>query len=383
MANYNYKLSVKQTAANQSASAPFATEREAIIAVMGATGSGKTTFINAASGGSLQVGMDLQSCTSTVQLSETFELRGRQVTLIDTPGFDDTNKSDADILKMIAAFLATMYEHKQTLAGVIYLHRISDFRMGGISRRNFKMFRELCGDATLKNVVIVTNMWGEVGRDVGEAREAELMQGDKFFKPVLEKGAQIFRHDNACETACAILLHLIENEPLPLRIQTELVDQGKNLSETAAGAELNRELMEQIRKHEHEMRELQKEMQDAIQQKDEETRKELEAETKKLQVEMNRIRSDAQELVTDYANQKAELERRMEQAKLAAEAETAGQHRQIQALQQALKENANASAKEREHLQWQLNEATSRANQTRRRGLFGRIGGALDSLFGS
>ncbi|ESK95347.1 hypothetical protein Moror_3872, partial [Moniliophthora roreri MCA 2997] len=107
MANYNYKLNVKQTAANQSASAPFATEREAIIAVMGATGSGKTTFINAASGGSLQVGMDLQSCTSTVQLSETFELRGRQVTLIDTPGFDDTNKSDADILKMIAAFLAT------------------------------------------------------------------------------------------------------------------------------------------------------------------------------------------------------------------------------------------------------------------------------------
>jgi hypothetical protein len=123
------------------------------------------------------------------------------------------------------------------------------------------MFRELCGDSTLKNVVIVTNMWGEVGKDVGEAREAELIQEDKFFKPVLEKGAQLVRHDNTTETARAILLHLIENKPLPLRIQTELVDQGMSLSETAAGAELNRELMEQIKKHEKEMRELQKEMQ--------------------------------------------------------------------------------------------------------------------------
>ncbi|EEC00079.1 hypothetical protein MPER_00057, partial [Moniliophthora perniciosa FA553] len=140
---------------------------------------------------------------------------------------------------MIAAFLATMYEHKQTLAGVIYIHRISDFRVGGISRRNFRMFRELCGDDTLKNVVIMTNMWGEVGRDVGEAREAELVREDKFFKPVLDKGAQLVRHDNTTKTARAILLHLIENKPLPLRIQTELVDQGKSLSQTAAGAELN------------------------------------------------------------------------------------------------------------------------------------------------
>ncbi|KAI3607881.1 hypothetical protein WG66_004633 [Moniliophthora roreri] len=383
MANYNdmSKLSLKQSLAHPQALTPSVNRREAVIAVMGATGSGKTTFINSASGGSLRVGRGLQSCTSTVQLSEAFELHGRQVTLIDTPGFDDTTKSDADILKMIAAFLATMYEHKQTLAGVIYIHRISDFRVGGISRRNFKMFRELCGDSTLKNVVIVTNMWGEVGKDVGEAREAELAREDKFFKPVLEKGAQLVRHDNTTETARAILLHLIENKPLPLRIQTELVDQGKSLSQTAAGAELNRELMEQIRRHEREMRELQKEMQDAIRQKDEETRRELEVETKKLQAEMNRVQNDAQKLVSDYTNQKAELEQRMEQARLAAEAEAAEQRRQIQLLQQKLTENANASMSEREGLQRQLNEAIQRYNQPRG-GFFAMIGRAIDSFLG-
>ena len=47
------------------------------------------------------------SCTAEVQLANKFDLDGREVTLIDTPGFDDTSKSDAEILKIIAAYLAT------------------------------------------------------------------------------------------------------------------------------------------------------------------------------------------------------------------------------------------------------------------------------------
>ena len=50
--------------------------------------------------------MDLESCTSEVQLANEFTLDGRTVSLIDTPGFDDTLKSDTDILRMIAAYLA-------------------------------------------------------------------------------------------------------------------------------------------------------------------------------------------------------------------------------------------------------------------------------------
>jgi hypothetical protein len=91
---------------------------------MGATGSGKTTvrtlrnyglnryqihlqFINFASGSDLRVSGGLQSCTNIVQVAQPFMLNNRSVTLIDTPGFDDTTKSDSDILSMIAAFLAT------------------------------------------------------------------------------------------------------------------------------------------------------------------------------------------------------------------------------------------------------------------------------------
>ena len=64
-------------------------------------------FINLASGSNLRIGMLLESCTAEVQFADKFTLDGRAVTLFDTPGFDDTSKSDVDILKMIAAFLAT------------------------------------------------------------------------------------------------------------------------------------------------------------------------------------------------------------------------------------------------------------------------------------
>jgi hypothetical protein len=93
---------------------------------MGPTGSGKTTvstrssislelmlttksnqFINLASGSGLRVGNGLESCTSDVQTSQAFLVDGRYVRLVDTPGFDDTTKSDTDVLKLIAAFLAT------------------------------------------------------------------------------------------------------------------------------------------------------------------------------------------------------------------------------------------------------------------------------------
>ena len=53
----------------------------------------------------MKVGEDLGSCTSEIQESNEFNLDGRRVVLIDTPGFDDTHKSDTDVLKSIAEFL--------------------------------------------------------------------------------------------------------------------------------------------------------------------------------------------------------------------------------------------------------------------------------------
>ncbi len=144
------------------------------------------------------------------------------------------------------------------LSGLIYVHRISDFRMGGVSSRNFRMFHKLCGDDTLKNVVIVTNMWGEVDQAKGEMREAELKKF--FFKPALDKGAQMLRHDNTVESTYNILRHIIQNHPLPLKIQRELVDEGQDIRQTAAAQEVGDQIQELIQKHQAEIKKLQEEM---------------------------------------------------------------------------------------------------------------------------
>ncbi|KIL67656.1 hypothetical protein M378DRAFT_159485 [Amanita muscaria Koide BX008] len=231
---------------------------------MGLTGTGKTSFVNVASGSSLVVGGDLQSSTSQIQLSSPFLLNDRNVTLIDTPGFDDTQRSDTEILNSIARHLASTYQTGTKLSGILYFHRISDFRMSGISTKNFRMFRELCGDNSLKNVVIVTNMWGEVAHQLGEAREAELASKDFFFKPVLAKGARMMRHNNTHQSAKEILQSVMENVPEAMRIQEELVDERKTISQTAAAAEAERELREQQERHKQEMLRIQREREGTV-----------------------------------------------------------------------------------------------------------------------
>jgi len=55
------------------------------------------------------VGHSANSCTGAVEAATPFELDGRQVVLLDTPAFDHTDKSEAEILRNIALELETRY----------------------------------------------------------------------------------------------------------------------------------------------------------------------------------------------------------------------------------------------------------------------------------
>jgi len=220
------------------------------------------------------------------------------------------------------------------------------------------MFRELCGDSTLKNVILVTNMWGEVPQDVGEARENELTTN--YFKPALGKGAQLARHHNTAQSAQDIIRRIMKNQPIALQIQRELVDEGKNIIDTAAGEAVNKELNEQIRRHQTELKAVQEEMRKALKEKDEETRQELEEETRKLQDQMNKIRVDSEGMASNYQQEKTRMEETMrqmqEQARQDMERAEAAYKQQMVDLNRRLQESANASAAEREAMQQQVNQ---------------------------
>ena len=218
------------------------------------------------------------------------------------------------------------------------------------------MFRELCGDTTLRNVLLVTNMWGEVSRDVGESRENEL--ASNFFKPVLDKGAQMVRHYNTVQSAHDIIRRIMANRPVVLQIQRELVDEHKDIVDTAAGEAVNRELNEQIRRHQAELKVVQGEMIQALKEKDEETRRELEEETKKLREQMEKIKKDSEGMASRYSAEKAETEAKMKEMERKARKERrrvkAECNRRIAILDRRLQEAVDASATDRERLRQEI-----------------------------
>ena len=179
------------------------------------------------------------------------------------------------------------------------MYRISDVRMGGTSRRNFRLFRELCGKESLRNVLIVTTMWSGVDPNIGETREQELAMSDDLFKPVLDEGGQLVRHDGREESAQGILRRLIHNDGVPLRIQRELVDEGKLLADTAAGTELSNQLTERLSRLEGEIGKLREEIGQLILARDEKARNELLLELLKTQNEKDRIERENKRLEKD------------------------------------------------------------------------------------
>ena len=201
------------------------------------------------------------------------------------------------------------YEEGSTLAGVIYIHRISDIRFGGITGRNFNMFRKLCGESTLKNVILVTNMWGEIPQDTGEAREKEL--SNKFFKSTLDKGARMLRHHNTAESAHTIIRGMMKNQPVGLQIQRELVDDHKNIIDTAAGESLNQEFNELIERHRAELKKLREETAQALEAKDEEMKREIEETKKSLEEKIKKIKEEIPKMATNYAEEKQRMAAKM------------------------------------------------------------------------
>lgn len=138
--------------------------------------------------------------------------------------------------------------------------------MGGISLKNFRTFRKLCGEQSLKNVVIMTNMWGSVDQQLGEQREQELLtQDDLGFKSALEKGAKMMRHDASAKSAADILKYILgHNSPTALQIQKEIVDEKKDVSQTAAADEIERELKAERERQKAEAERIQREMEGIV-----------------------------------------------------------------------------------------------------------------------
>ena len=239
----------------------------------------------------------------SVQVYSFNDQRGRTVYLLDTPGFDDTTRSDAEVLKEISYVLASMFAADFQLAGLIYLHRISDARMPGSAVKNLRMFQALCGESNYRNVVLATTMWAETegsdARNIQNQRLRELQ--DTYWADMIQSGSKVMKHDGHESSALQIVRSLTARAepPITLAIQRQLVADGLTLDETDAGKVVFEEVIAAKRKFELELAELQESLEEAEQDNDQEGIESLKTERAALETRARRRERDGVSLGVD------------------------------------------------------------------------------------
>jgi hypothetical protein len=118
---------------------------------------------------------------------------------------------------------APWYKNRLQLAGIIYVHRITDNRMTNTLLRNLSVIRNICGDEPLRNVTIVTTFWYKEDPKTAAKREMEMLEKADWWGYMMEKGAKSRRFFNTEESAHAILQEFIDRDRITLQIQTEMV----------------------------------------------------------------------------------------------------------------------------------------------------------------
>ena len=117
------------------------------------------------------------------------------------------------------------------LAGFIYLLEISERRMYAARRKSLEIFRKLCGDEALRNVVLGTTKWDEIRLEIGQQRERELK--DIYWKEMVQQGSVIMRVHTDSSSAWEIVNRILQNDAVDfVRFQERLQ---KTISDTEAG----------------------------------------------------------------------------------------------------------------------------------------------------
>ena len=178
-----------------------------------------------------------------------------RIVIVDTPGFDDSERSDSTILRTLTTWLESSYRKGSKLTGIIYLHPISNTRMQGSTIRNLHVFKRLVGEESFRNVVLATTFWDTMASDMdrAEEREAELQDDPAFWGGMILKGADYKRCPTTRVGAKGLLRQMGKRQATALNVQKEIVDQQRSFEETTANEHLEEELRRVNEDHERQL----------------------------------------------------------------------------------------------------------------------------------
>ena len=129
--------------------------------------------------------------------------------------------------------------------------------------KNLRMFKNLCGEEALKNVLLTTTQWANVNPADGQAREDNL-RDEGLWGGLISRGATLQKFHGTRESGLELIHKLMSNTPKPLDIQDQIVEKRMTLFETDAGKCINEELIAQEKKFKEEVESLEKQLQEAM-----------------------------------------------------------------------------------------------------------------------
>jgi chromosome segregation ATPase len=248
--------------------------------------------------------------------------------------------------------------------------------------RNLLMFRELCGENPLKNVILVTTGWGRAAKAgiLGQAtqNERQLRTEPQFWANMIKRGSDIKKFQDTRESALEIIFGLVDRKPTILKIQKELVDENRNLVDTSAGHVVNEEIKRLEEKYRAELLELAQQMEEAKARQDKELQEVL-ADSKK---ELERLKEDARHAQDelnyerrnhqrqhdqDLEDMKREVRRHKEQVELQLKAQRIEDRLQFEGIVQQLRDNEyKVRQEERMVLEQKIAELEKSAEKNKR-----------------
>lgn len=180
--------------------------------------------------------------------------------------------------------------------------------MEGSSLSNLRMFKKLCGPDALKHTVLTTTHWGSVSNEVGEDRERQLRDNDRFWGSMLARGAEVDRFSGTREDGVRLISSLLKKQKVTLQIQKELVVENKQLIDTEAGHAVSEDLAKMQEKHREEIKALREELQESLENKDKETQIIIQKDRVKLEREIRRVQKAQESLRTGRREGMREVE---------------------------------------------------------------------------
>ena len=190
------------------------------------------------------------------------------------------------------------YPTGTNLAGIICVHKIT--QLAGTHSwewwllGNAEELKELCGDATLKNLVIMTHDWKKVS-----PADVDGMKRDfpRQYSIAMREGVQVYHCTSASELDLGALQIILGSRPVVPKVQQEPINKGNKPEQTAVATELRQEITDWAEKHDSDTDKRSEEsVQGAVNERVEELRRELEEEKRRAQEEADGLKKRIAEM---------------------------------------------------------------------------------------